>query len=575
MSSALFVSLVLLAVLAALVSGRLEPKAVFPGALLLFVLTGQIEMEDVLGHFTNPALVSLVLLLVLSPVLEKTLFVEWVGQRILGLKYQGTLSRLGLFTALLSAFLSNTAVVASLMGRINVSKQFLPSKLLIPLSYAAILGGTVTLVGTSTNLIVNSFVLGAGLPSLGFFDFLPVGVAATAVGLLVMVVLGDRVLPEYPRGERSSREYFLETQVERGSPLVGRTIEENQLRALRTLFLVEIYRDNQLISPVAPTEVIRAEDILLFTGDVGEVEQLEQIPGLRFVSDMRPIEQTRLVEVIVSGFSSLAGKTVREAEFRAKFNAAVVAIARGDQRLSGKIGDLRMHTGDALLLAVGDDFDTLSHGDHNFHLVNGQVKRERLNGWRSVAVVASFFGGLAAVAAGWVPLLDLLVFLLAAYLACGFTHLKELRGRFPFALMAIIGSALALSQVMVDSGVTAAIAEAIVALVDGNGVWFGFFAIYLMTVLLTEFITNNVAASVAFPIAFGFAEGFGVSPMPFIMAVAYGASASFVTPYGYQTNLMVYSAGRYRFTDFVRLGLPLSLVYSLVVLVLIPLVFPF
>lgn len=559
-----------------LISGVVRPAIAFVGLAGAYLLLGLVDTATLLQQYTNPALATLLLLLLVSLALERTPLLDWLSQRLLTGSEKTATARLMGASAVLSAFLNNTAVVAAFLGAISRQKRIAPSRLLIPLSYASILGGMTTLVGTSTNLVVNSFALGSGGFELGMFQFSLVGVP---VALLTFGVLLWRAgkLPEHPPEDTAEKlSYFLAADLEAGSDMVGKSIEENELRSLEGLYLLELEREGRLISPVGPEEILQADDTLVFTGEVGKVQALQRFPGLKlFGHQADDLLATNLVEVVVSHESELAGQTLQDVDFRSMFNAGVVGIRRGGKRLEGQLGQIPLRVGDCLVLAVGSDFRQHRNIERNFHLLSGSFKRPQLKRTESVLTLAGFTAVIGLAALEWLPLFHGLLLLMAGLVAGKVLSPAELRRRFPFELWLIIGSALAIAQGLESSGAAALLAQGMQTLFSGYGIYAAFIGCYLMTLLLTETVTNNAAAALAFPIAWTTAQAFGADPMPFIMAVAYGASACFLIPYGYQTHLMVYSPGRYQISDFLKTGLPVSLTYSAGVLVLTPLVFPF
>jgi len=559
-----------------LIRGTGRPALLFTGLLVLYYFAGLIETGEMLHNFVNPSLTVLVLLILISGVIERTAVVDTMTRFIFSKNRLPSMLRFTGITALFSAFLNNTAVVASMLSMASHNKYFPPSKVLIPLSYAAIFGGTMTLIGTSTNLIVNSFVIEAGMQPLAMFDFLYVGLPIVVAGALFLSFFGPKLLPARDnQGEEKETKYFLEAKVEADSPLVGRSIQENGLRNMEHLFVAELLRGKELISPVTPREVLQAGDILIFTGNMREVHELNRYKGLSIFGDNRCTLQTNLTEVVLSHESNLIGKTIKEAEFRVRFDAAVVAVRRGDEKLSGKLGKVRLQAGDTLLLATGEDFAKRENLKKNFYFVSKWPLNKKFDMKSSLYIIALFLGVIVLSALKIVAFIKGLLFLLGVFVFFKLLDLAEIRRTFPGDLVLIIGSALGIAQVLMNSGVAGILGDFIMGLTGGAGVYGTFIAVYLMTFLLTEVMTNNAAAALSFPIAYATATALGVDPMPFVMAVAYGASASFLSPYGYQTNLMVYGPGGYRFGDYVKIGLPVSVLYSAIVLSLVPVFFPF
>ncbi len=547
---------------------------VFAGAMLIAYFLGLVDTAEVLAKATNSGLITLILLLLVSIGLEKLSWLTRLSGKLITPGYSTSLLRMGFFTALFSAFVNNTAVVAALAHTVRSNRHHPASKLLLPLSYAAILGGTVTLIGTSTNLIVSSFLEDATGQGLAFGDFLWIGLAVTSVGLLV-ILASSALLPAGNTEQIDINEYLIEAEVDADSDLVGKSILANGLREMEDLFLVEIVRGPHLISPVAPQEFIEAGDKLIFSGDIKQVNALESFDGLRLFAVEEGLLRKNMTEVIVMPAATIEGKTVKDSGFRSLFDAAVVGMRRGGKRLSGKLGNITIQAGDNMVLAVGPDFNERKNLDKNFLVINDSVGEIRTTPFQDYFLTGVLMLVIALASMDVVPLIKGVAFLLVCMLALKVVKGSELRRRFPFELWIIIASALTLSQALTNSGLVTLLTDMLHDNLEQLGPYAALFGIYFGTLLLTELMTNNAAAALSFPIAFGLAESYGLSHMPFVMTVAYGASASFLTPYGYNTNLMVQNLGGYELRDYFRVGLPLSIVYSVTVLFLIPRVFPF
>lgn len=565
---------IMLALVVCLFATRINAAWLFTGAIATSYLTGLIDLESMLVNYANPSLITLVLLILVSIAIEKTTLVKKLAHSMAQGSLAKAVIKLGLSTAFLSSFTNNTAVVASLITTVKESKTHAPSKLLLPLSYTAILGGTLTLIGTSTNLIVNGFAVEAGMAPLGFFDFTLVGLAVLSVGLLTITVM-LKYLPDNGKNNDEVVPFYLEGKVEPSSKLVGRTVEENGLRDLKDLFLAEIIRGERRICAVTPQQEILAGDVLLFVGDINSVPLLQRFDGLKIVHDKHEKDVEHLVEVVVSQSSRFLGKTIKEIRFREQFHAAIIAIRRGHDRLQGGIGQVELQAGDSLILAPSSDFYALPNLKREFVYISGLDLQTHLSRNKSNTVLASFATVVGLSIFGVVPLVKGLIVLLAALVVLGTIKVPEMKRRFPIELVAIVGSAIGLAKLMIETGLAAEISSSLLWLLGDFGPYGAFIAIFVMTVIFTELITNNAAAALSFPVAYALASGFDVNALPFVMAVAFGASASFISPFGYQTNLMVYSAGNYRIRDYVTMGLPLSLIYSATVLTVIPFVFPF
>ncbi|WP_135382117.1 SLC13 family permease [Vibrio tasmaniensis] len=569
-----FVLAILLGIITCLLVTRIKPSFIFAGAAFIAFMAGMIDLSSLANNFTNSSLLTLILLILASSALEKTRLISWVSRNISEGRLGTVVAKLGISTALLSSFTNNTAVVVSLIGAIKRNQQHAPSKLLIPLSYAAILGGTLTLIGTSTNLIINSFVEDAGLPSLNFFTPTLIGLAVLVGGVLILIPL-SYFLPSYDDGSQDDLPYFLEARVEPGSPLVGRSVSENNLRALRKLFLAEVIRDGKTTASIDPDFILQARDRLLFCGDVESVATLQEIQGLTLFGQHHLNGQS-FVEVVVSSSASFCNKTLKTSQFRDRFDAVVVAIRRGHERLEGGLGNITLTAGDTLILVPGKRFEE-QRQQHNkeFVLMNDLDSSAKLDADKSTFVLLGFASVIGLAIAEVVPIIKGLAGFLLLLVAFGVVQLGELRRRFPVDIVVIVGSALSIAQLMISSGLSERMGLMFMEAFNGWGVFGALVATYFMTLVLTELVTNNAAAALSFPIGYSMAIGYGVDPMPFIMAVLFGASASFISPYGYQTNLLVYSVGNYHLTDYLRIGIPISIVYSGLVLTLIPYFFPF
>lgn len=569
-----FVLALLAFIIVSLLASKLKPSVIFAGSAFIAFMLGMIDLPSLAKNFTNSSLLTLVLLILSSCALEKTRLISWVGRYISQGRLGSVVGKLGLSTAILSSFTNNTAVVVSLIGAIKRNQRHAPSRLLIPLSYAAILGGTLTLIGTSTNLIINSFVEDAGLPSLSFFAPTAIGLAVLFGGLLILIPL-SYLLPAYDESNHDELPYFLEARVEGGSPLVGKSITENNLRALRKLFLAEVIREGKTIASVDPEMVLLAGDRLLFCGDIESVTTLQEINGLTLFGQHH-LNGQNLIEVVVSQSASIRGKSIKSSQFRDRFDAVVVAIRRGHERLEGGLGKIELQAGDTLVLVPGKNFEQSKQQlKREFVIISDLDSAAKLDGDKSTLVLLGFAGVIAAELLGFFPIIKGLSVYLLALLALGVINIGELRRRFPIDIVVIVGAALSIAQLMLSSGLSVQLGNLFMELFNGWGVMGALIAVYLITLVLTELITNNAAAALAFPIGYSMALGYGVDPMPFIMAVLFGASASFISPYGYQTNLLVFSVGNYTLLDYVKVGLPMSIVYSILVLTLIPYFFPF
>jgi di/tricarboxylate transporter len=567
---------------------RIGPDLIMLAALTALLVAGVLPAADALSGFANPGLATIAVLYVVVSGLIETGAATALGGRLLGQARTVTVaqSRLMLSVAAFSAFLNNTPLVAMLIPTVQdwaKRNRISVSKLMIPLSYAAILGGTCTVIGTSTNLVVTGLVATqTELAPIRFFEIAWVGLPTALIGILYVVGASRWLLPERrpPMQERSNaREYALEMVVEARSPLIGRSIEEAGLRRLHGVFLAEIERAGTVLPAVAPTERLQDNDRLVFVGGVDSVVDLYKIKGLVPAPDQvfkldSPRAERLLIEAVVSRSSPVIGQTIRDSRFRTRYDAVVVAVARGGERIPGRIGDIRLEPGDTLLIESKSSFVERNRDSRDFILVSPLVDSSPPRHERAALAVIILAAMVAAVSIAGVPMLS------AALVAGGLMLLARCttgplaRRSIDWQVLVVIGASIALSTALERTGAAASLAGSWLS-VGGSDPRLTLAAVYGITALLTALITNAAAAALIFPLAAAAASALGVDFRPFVIAIMMAASASFVTPIGYQTNLMVYGPGGYHFSDYVRIGLPLNLLLWLAAMLVIPQVWPF
>ena len=559
---------ILTALLVGLVFSRLSATVLFLMAAIGCLIAGLIEPDAFWAKATNEGLVTLMLLMLCAVALERLPWLGLLSRRIDSPNRYLAVARITAVAASTSAFLNNTAIVAALAQVLRRSRYHLPSQLLLPLSYAAILGGTLTLIGTSTNLIVSSFLADRRGNGLAFFDFLWVaGPVVLVVGLL-LVVLSSR-LPKRVVAEEEQGEYVLEAVVEREGGLVGRTVRDAGLRELETLYLSEIIRGSQVIMAVAPGEVLQGGDRLNFVGDIKDASRLTQISGLTTFASEEGLMQPSLTEVIVAPGSILNGRTPKELGFRARFDAAIVGLQRDGETVSGKLGRTALRPGDLLVLATGEDFAQRKNLGRNFYLLSDDLDVRLLDSKQGFLVTLALGAVIAMAATGSLSLSVGLLGLLMGLWLSGLVSVDDLRRRFPFDIWILVASALVLAQSLVGSELISTFMSLVLPVMMDQTPLIGLVVVFLLTLMLTELVTNNAAAALMFPIGYGLAESLGVDVMPFVLAVAFAASGSFLTPYGYATNLIVQNIGGYTRGDYLRFGLPISVAYSVGILTML------
>jgi di/tricarboxylate transporter len=578
-----FTLAVALGALVCLAKDWLAPSNVMVGAAIALLLAGIITPSETFAGFGNPAPVTVAALYVLARATEKTGLLQPVLERLLGKKGGGrwAMSKLLVPSAAASAFLNNTPIVAMLIPQVLrwcERTRESAARYLMPLSFAVILGGVVTTIGTSTNLVVSGMLEKAGEAPLGLFEITPVGLPVAIIGLLTLILTVPWLQPDRrPAGqqlEEGGREFSVSLKVVAGGPLDGRTVEEGELRNLEGVFLAGLERGGELIAPVAPDRKLRGGDRLSFVGRADKVVDLQTRRGLESAEAPHMSElQTsrhRFYQAVVGAGSRLVGRTLKEIEFRARYQAAVIAIHRSGQPVHEKLGQVRLKHGDTLILLADSGFHLRWRDRGDFLMVTdmgGTPPAVTRKAW-IVALV-----GLAIVVvagAGVVPILQASLVGAIALIVCGVLTATEARESVELDTIIVIAASFALGTAMDKSGLAAHAAELITRASGGGSVHGALFGIVIATKIVTELITNNAAAAMLFPIALASAHQLEVDPRPFVIAVAIAASNSFLTPIGYQTNTMVYGPGGYRFADYVRVGLPVTVTTVLATVYVIP-----
>ncbi|HEX3218523.1 MAG TPA: SLC13 family permease [Candidatus Limnocylindria bacterium] len=583
-----WVTLAVLAVLVAvLFTEKAAPAPAVLSATLLLMLAGIVTPEQAFAGFSNEAPIIIASLLIVARAVD----VAGIMQPIVALLFRGAASSTGILARLLfplagiSAFVNNTTLVAmTIPAVVDISaRRNLPaSRFLMGVSYAAILGGVVTAIGTSTNLTVSGLLTDAGMRPLGLFEPTLVGLPLAVVGVAAVVLLSPRVLPDRsPVGSlaENGRDFTVSMRVEPGGDADGVAVSEAGLRRLQGVFLVEIQRDGRSIAPVAPDERLEGGDLLTFVGRVDNIVDLQRVRGLAS-TEARQIGSLAgsvhaFYELVVGAGGDLVGQTLKQVDFRARYDAAVIAIHRAGYRVNAKLGDVSLRVGDTLLVLADPEFRTRWRDRPDFLVIaplSGISPRQPRRAWLVAAVGIGF---VLATGSGVVPILHASVAAAMIVVATGVLTIRQARDAVDLQIVVLIAAAFGLGAAVSASGLAQAVAGGLVNAMSPLGDVGTLAAIMVATIVLTELVSHNAAAALMFPIGVAAAATIGADPRPFVIAIMMGASLSFLTPLGYQTNLMVYGLGGYRFSDFSRVGVPLNVVTIGLSLVLIPLVFPF
>lgn len=580
---------VVAATLLALLLGRRAPDMAMIGSVVVLLAAGVLTPAEALAGMSNEGMLTVAALFVVAAAVDRTGALGVLIDRGLGRPRSLSEAQLRTMTipAVLSGFMNNTPVVALMVPAVRRwarKHQLSVSKLLMPMNDAVVLGGLCTLIGTSTNVVVSGlFNAKTGL-SLGMFDITWLGVPLLAVGFIYLLaasksrwLLKDR-RPAMSAGD-DPREYSLEMLVEPGSPLVGRTIEQAGLRGLHGLFLMEIDRGGHVRAAVEPTERLEPGDRLVFVGVVDSVVELQKIRGLRPATDQvfqldGPRSERTLIEAVVSNTCPLVGRTIRSGQFRSNYEAVIIAVARNGERLRKKIGDIVLQPGDTLLLEAGPRFLTRQRTSRDFYLVSevaGAKPPRHDLAWIACTILVAM---VLAATLELVPMVAAALVAAAAMVATGCIGPNEARRSIEWETLLLIAASFGLARAIEKTGLDELIAQSTIG-AAGDRPHLVLAAIYLVTMLFTETMSNNAAAVLIFPIAWQTATDLNLNPMPFIMAITVAASCGFASPLGYQTNLMIYGPGGYKFSDYLRFGGPLNLIVMAVTIALAPLIWPF
>ena len=569
----------------ALAKELLPPEVLLFSALLALAVAEVITVDEAFSGFSNQGMITIALLFIVSGSLQMTGALDKVSSALFGsdgssLKklYARALAPVAFF----SMFLNNTPIVAMLIpgARRWAEKHGAPvSKILIPISYAAILGGMITLIGTSTNLILHGLLVENGFDGFGFFELAKIGAPIAVVGTVYLILFGGAVLPDRrtptTQAESQTREYVAELKITAEYEHIGKTVRDAGLRHLTGLYLFQIEREGEVVASVKPNEIIREDDRLFFVGLPKTILEFQKTPGMALTKDSHfdlkhyDSEVIKPYEAVVSRSSRLAGVTVRDADFRTQYGAVIIAIHRNGERIQKKIGDVALQAGDTLLLLADSSFYEKWRRSAEFYLVSTFDEVPSKPKWHALFASVTFLTMLTLGATGAMPLITAMGVAAALLIIFGSVSGTRALSMIDWRTLLVIASSFGVAVAMEKSGVGEFFADRMIDLVAPLGPVGLVAGVYLMTAIYTNFITNNTAAVLMFPIALSAAQSMGLAPLPLIVAVAIGASSSFATPISYQTNLMVYGPGGYRFGDFTRAGAPLQIIAAAIAVALI------
>jgi di/tricarboxylate transporter len=585
--------IVAVATLVLLATDRFSPALVMAGAVTTLLVAGVIDQDGALVGFANDAPITVAALYVLAGAVKITGALEHLTERVLGSNGKGglrdsrrTLARVLFPSMAVSAFIANTPLVAMIAPRVVTWARRTgrpASRYLMPLSYAIIFGGCITLIGTSTNLVVSGLLREFGYKPLGLFEITGVGLPVALLGVTAIVFLTPRLLkvrddPGQSINEQVRR-FTVEMEVREDSALVGRTVAEAGLRQLEGVFLIEIERDTRIISSVAPEEVLEARDRLTFSGNVSRILDLQRMPGLvsaahRHFEAVGQHPGRAFYEVVIGEGSPMVGSTLKETGFRARYGAAVIAIHRAGEPVAGKLGDIRLRAGDLLLVLGNPDFRRTWQEQQDFLVVVPLTEGRPLRREKARVVELLILGLILVAGTGLMDLLQTSLIIAIALVGFKIITASEARASVDLEVIILMATSFGLGIAISDSGLADQVARLVVGIFQPLGDLGVLAGILVATMLMTELLSNNAAAVLMFPIALAVAGQANLNPRPFAIVILFGATLSFLTPIGYQTNTLVWSMGGYRYRDFSRLGAPLTVLTIVIILVMVPLLFP-
>lgn len=579
MLTQILIIVLIIAMFAAMIMEIAHPATVALMTLLVFFILGYISPNEILGAVSNEGVITLALLFIITSVVERTGIIDRLLIRVLDRSKTSRGALFKLLTSLIgvSAFFNNTPIVVMMVSSIQnwCRKHNLhASKFLLPISYATIFGGMFTIIGTSTNLIVHGWLLDRGLEGFSFFQLVPYTFLGAIFGVLYLLTIGYKLLPENDTAIDTrydeDRRFLYEAVVHEGCPLIGKTVTSPEFKKLEGLYLIKIVRNKRTISPIRLEDQIREDDLLVFTGTLNSLAHLEAMEkiSIRTGEDVTvntlQTGETRLVEGVISHYSALINYKIKNSNFRSKYDASIVAVHRMNERIEDNIGEIRLKPGDVLLILAGKDFEKNAHRTDDFYLLSDLPREKSMNSRQSFISISIFIAMIVVVALGFLSMFEASLLVIGLFIILDLFDTNQVKQTIPFQVLLLIIASLGIGKIVETSGTSELIANTLIQLISEHFGTFGLLvSVYLITNILTEIITNTAAAVIVLPIAIEVATFIDLDPTIIAVVVAVAASASFSTPIGYQTNLIVYGPGGYTFKDYFKVGLPLNLAFML------------
>ncbi|CAM3374693.1 SLC13 family permease [Nosocomiicoccus ampullae] len=549
--------------------------------LVIFLMTNMISTEDALSGFSNEGLMTILLLFIVASAIEKHGVIEGVIYKLLG---DNTSPRMALLKLLppvgvASGFLNNTPIVLALTPVIKdwaLKRGFSPSKFLIPLSYITIIGGTLTLIGTSTNLIIHGLLISDGKEGYSFFQLAPVGIFILIVGLIYLVTIGYKLLPTHlgatEKIESETKEFLAEAEIGEDFEYCNHSVLDVTKHALKGIYIIEIIREKRPLPEVNAYTYVQAGDRIIFSATLESIGNIKDVKGLtlrtgsELTLDDLQTDDTVLIEAVVSHRSILVGKTLKSSQFKTRYQAGVIAIHRNNKRINSKVGDIVLKPGDTLLLLANESFLDVNRYSDDFYIVTNLTPPDKFirNKRQGLGVLLLLGVMISFVVLGILSMLKAMLVMVVILSLLKLITPRDVVTSVQFDVILLIGSAFGVGKAITNSGLASFVAEHIVDFAKPLGLIALLTALYIITNIFTELITNSAAAVIMYPIAIEVAEMMNVHYLGMVIAVTIAASSSFITPIGYQTNLIVYGPGGYKFTDYIKVGVPLSIITMII-----------
>ena len=568
-----------------LIAEILRPEIAIFSVLTILMTTNVITAKEAFSGFSNIGMLTIAILFVVAGAMQNTGAIQKLSPFIFGRTRAGVgrkLTRILPPISLFSAFLNNTPIVAMLIPSVKEwaeKNNYSVSKFLIPISYATIVGGMCTLIGTSTNLIIHGLLIDNGQNGFSFFELAPIGIPIALISIGYLVLIGHRLLPNRKSPEidlsETTREFVVELKVCKEFLGIGKSLEEAGLRHLKGLYLFQIERDNDIIAPASHVEKIQLNDRLFLTGIPNTIIELQKKPGLQLIKDSHfdlknyDSDEIKTFEIVVSPTSSLVGRSVRDSDFRKIYDGIILAIHRNGERIKQKIGDVVIKPGDTLLILADRNFRRKWYNSDQFYLISYSHEIPSKPKWQTYLSITLFFGMVFLAAMEIIPLISAMALAAIIFFFTKSISARSALDAINWKVLLIIASSFGIAVALEKSGVAGFFADKMIYLVSPFGTLGYLMGIYIMAVIFGNLIYRNTAVIILFPIVFAISQSLEIVPLPLIITLAIAANSSFSTPISYQTNLMVYGPGGYKFSDYLKIGLPLQILVGLIALPLI------